>query len=266
MREFEYVEGNLRRLLAYYARSRSVGETSENDGLALSFCGRDYPMFNTAALTLPAPVSRRDLEARLGQAFVYFQARRVRWSCWICREFLEPAIRLSCTSIVNDLGFRLLNDLPGMVTDNASSPTRILPKVTFSPVTDMASRMAFCHINSAAFELPSTIVRDVYGADEAWRHGLSGWVAFSGTEPVATAATLADKHSVGLYSVGVVPRARHRGFAEAITRHAIEQATQHAGVNRIILQSSPSGYKLYRRLNFREVTRFLVYSAPETLG
>jgi ribosomal protein S18 acetylase RimI-like enzyme len=152
-----------------------------------------------------------------------------------------------------------------MVTDTTPSPTRALPNVTFSQVTDMASRMAFCHINSAAFELPLTIVRDVYGDDEAWHHALSGWVAFSGAEPVATAATLADEHSVGLYSVGVVPRARHRGFAEAITRHAIEQATRHTSVNRIILQSSPSGYRLYRRLNFREVTRFLVYSAPETL-
>lgn len=264
MREFDYVEANLRRLLAYYARSRASGETAENDGLALSFCGSDYAMFNTAALTAPVPLSRNDLETRLRRAFDYFQARRVRWSCWICRELLEPSIRTSCSSFVQALGFHLLSDLPGMMAESLTPPTRILPSATFAPVADEASRLAFCQINSAAFDLPLAIVRDVYGPEEAWRHGLSGWVAFSGSEPVATAATLADEFSVGVYSVGVVPRARHRGFAETITRHAIGEANRHAKVNRIILQSSPPGYRLYRRLSFREVTRFLVFSAPET--
>ena len=263
MREFEYVEGNLRRLLAYYAHSRETGETAESNGLVLSFCGSDYPMFNTAMLAAPAPVSRHSLEARLLKALSYFAERHVRWSCWICRDLLEASVRSTCSSIFQRLGFRLISDLPGMITEQHPPPARILPKVTFTPVGDSSSRLAFCQINAAAFDLPLAIIRDVYDTEEAWHHGLSGWVAFHGSEAVAIAATLADGNSVGLYSVGVAPHARRRGFAEAVTRHALDQSRRHAGVDRVILQSSISGYRLYKHLNFREVTRFLVYGAPE---
>ena len=49
------------------------------------------------------------------------------------------------------------------------------------------------------------------------------------------------------------------GYAEALVRGVVEQERKETGLERVVLQSTETGYALYRRMGFRDVTRFSVY-------
>jgi ribosomal protein S18 acetylase RimI-like enzyme len=63
----------------------------------------------------------------------------------------------------------------------------------------------------------------------------------------------------GIYSVGTLPEFRGRGFGVAVTRAAIEEARRR-GYRLCVLQSSPKGYPLYRRLGFRDCGQVCRYT------
>jgi ribosomal protein S18 acetylase RimI-like enzyme len=77
---------------------------------------------------------------------------------------------------------------------------------------------------------------------------------------------------VGVYSLGTVPAHRHKGYGEALLRAALaqERAAQERAVQEnaaqddrvnlpLVLESTDAGYRLYRRIGFRDVTNFTVY-------
>jgi ribosomal protein S18 acetylase RimI-like enzyme len=61
---------------------------------------------------------------------------------------------------------------------------------------------------------------------------------------------------VGIYSLGTIPAQRHKGYGEALLRAAV--AKEDAGAP-LVLESTEAGYRLYRRIGFRDVTNFTVY-------
>jgi ribosomal protein S18 acetylase RimI-like enzyme len=52
---------------------------------------------------------------------------------------------------------------------------------------------------------------------------------------------------------------RRKGYGEALMRAALDVVRQRTGHDTTILQSTEAGYSLYRRMGFRDVTRFTVY-------
>jgi hypothetical protein len=46
---------------------------------------------------------------------------------------------------------------------------------------------------------------------------------------------------------------------EATVRTVVAEMQRRTGIDRIVLQSTEAGYALYRRLGFRDATRFTVY-------
>ena len=97
----------------------------------------------------------------------------------------------------------------------------------------------------------------------AWGDGLQAWVGYQQQLPVATTVTAVRAGITGIYSVSTHPAYRRRGYAEVVMRHAMAEAQRASGINRFVLQSSPAGRNLYRKMGFRKISRFLVFS---TLG
>ena len=108
--------------------------------------------------------------------------------------------------------------------------------------------------------MPPPWFREVFDNDTVWDR-FAGYVAYADGEPVSTAAVVMGNDAIGVYNVATVPeRASGSGYGEAVMRYAVEDARRQHGVERVILQSTPAGYRLYRRMGFREVTRVAVYS------
>jgi len=72
-------------------------------------------------------------------------------------------------------------------------------------------------------------------------------------------ALVENDATLGVYSLATLPEDRRLGYGEALLRSAVEQARQDMRVERVVLQSSDAGHSLYRRMGFRETTKFSVF-------
>ena len=77
-------------------------------------------------------------------------------------------------------------------------------------------------------------------------------------EPLATSmlATTAEVGLAGVYSVATRPAHRGRGFGTEVTAAALNAAVRQ-GYETAVLEPSPSGVRLYRRMGFELVTTYL---------
>ncbi len=63
-----------------------------------------------------------------------------------------------------------------------------------------------------------------------------------------------------MYSLATTPSLRRQGYGEALLRAAVGGDVSGApAYRRLVLQSTEAGYALYRRMGFRDATKFTVY-------
>ncbi len=261
MREFEVVERNLSHALCCFARAAPEGGIDRLPGVLLANAAVACPVFNAALLEGRVTVGG-ELERRVAAARFYYEARGLRWSFWLCHDLLPPALRGGLGEVFSRHGLGMAARCPGMTAAALPlSPGREVPGLSFRPVQDEETRTAFCRITAACFRVPLKTSTTIYAHPQAWRDGLEGWIGFLRGRPVASAATIVAAGAIGLYSVATLPEHQRRGIGEQITRHALAAAREQTGLERMVLQSTPQGVSLYRRLGFRDVARFTVFAS-----
>lgn len=261
MSSVEPVEQNLRCALRAFAGATGVGECREMPGLLIAAAGLDCAVFNAALLTPPAAADANEFERRLLSAAVHYQARGLPWSFWLSEDLLHRGVRREAERILTRCGLATVNVCPGMIADRIAPPGASVPGMEFRPVTEADVRTAFCHVMGAAFMLPFEIARAIYGTEHVWRAGFQGWVGYADGDAVTTAAVLPSGDVLGVYAVATLPAWRRRGYAEAVTRHALEQAWRSTGIARSVLQSTRAGLVLYRKMGYRQTTSIAVYQS-----
>ena len=92
-----------------------------------------------------------------------------------------------------------------------------------------------------------------------WR----AFVVYEREQPVSAAALLLSHGIAGIYWVATSAAARGRGYGALVTRHVSHEAFK-LGARVVILQASPFGEPSYRRLGFREFTRYPLFLAAKT--
>ena len=250
---------NLRCAMGEYARSTEQGATLDLGPAGAFSSGVDYGVFNALVLSDPVPSSR--LAALLDEGAAFYRARGVAWSCWLDEAMVDPAGGPEAARRLESHGLRWIAEHEGMMADPLRPHRRGLPAVTVHLVADAQTREDFIHVCSKVFLLPEAITRLIYGSAPFWNGAMRGWVGYDAGQPVCTAVSAADQTSVGLYSVATMPGHRRRGYGEAITRHAFGEAAARSGLSRSILQSTPAGLKLYRRMGYRARTRITVWTS-----
>jgi len=148
---------------------------------------------------------------------------------------------------------------PGMLAEALKPPVRALPALECRPVRDAAARAAFAEITANSFDIPYMVARSVYSREQAWQGDYHGFVGVVNGQVVAIAAMVAAAGALGVYSLATVPAFRRKGYGEALLRAAAGEMSRRTGLTRLVLQSTEAGYELYRRMGFRDVTRFTVY-------
>jgi len=255
--EVRAVANNLLQALRFFGHARASSEIQDLPGVSLIFCGLNYAAFNAALMSQPVEGDGGELSRLIQMSAQQFDSRNLRWTCWVCDDFLSRRALRDADRIFNRYGLRPLTQAPGMYTRKLLPPSRKLPPVEVRPVTDSTTRTAFAEIMSVAFEIPSGVCTAVYGSEFAWTGDLRGYVGFANGRPVTTAAAMLTGDVIGLYSVATLPAYRRLGYAEAIMRQVIQEA----GVEGTVLQSTRSGLSLYEKMGYRMVTNFNVYIA-----
>jgi ribosomal protein S18 acetylase RimI-like enzyme len=255
------VERNARNLavsLSFY------GRVSEVAGVALITAPVKYSVFNIGLLAAPvAEGLQGEFARRVGVARDHFEGLNAPWSFWVCEDYLSRRDLRQMHRIFRELGLEPIGDPPGMELPDFAPPRRALPEPEMRQVADAETREGFAQLAQACFRLPAGFARAAYGSEEAWRHPLSMWTAWEGGRAVASAATVAAHGALGIYSVGTLPELRGRGYAEAVMRKAVAEARAQGAQGPLVLQSSPAGLNLYRKLGFRTTTRYAVFATPE---
>lgn len=250
---------NLLTAMRFFGSGRKTGEIRDLPGVCVVSCGLNYAAFNAALLSEPLGLDPNQLRHRIEAPAAHFQSRNLRWTYWLCDDYLDAALRKSSRQMFNSFGLSPLTEPPGMFAERLADPKRRLPELVVRRVQDDATRRAFAQITSVAFDIPLNICRDVYGSSPAWGGDFHGYVGYVDGMAVTTTATVVAANVVGVYSVGTLPQCRGRGYAEALMRRALSIEKEASGFEETVLQATNSGRALYERMGYRKITRFSVY-------
>ncbi len=251
------VSRNLCHAMGAYAGSSVAGRRIDQPGLTIVDSGLDYAAFNAAILSEPLPAA--DLVDRMSDAARYFHASRRPWGCWVCDDLVAPSARAGIAECANKLKIRLSAEHQGMISERLLPAARPEPDIEYRAADTRETQADFAAVCAEVFGLPRSVARAVYGSERFWTAGLRGWVGYSRKQPVSIASVGVAAGVIGLYSVGTLPSFRHRGIGEAITRHVVREGSPAGERLRVVLQSTPAGLSLYRRIGFEPVTRVTVY-------
>jgi GNAT superfamily N-acetyltransferase len=257
---FRGLADNLRHSFRVLARIKARGHVVELPGVSIASLGVAFQMFNAAFMSQPVD-NEAELERRLAVAAEFFQTRGTRWSFWICEDWLATGVRRKLSRMCNDYGLRLASDMPGMMAEELRAPSRKLPPLDVRLVRSEETLEHFRKIGSASFHVPQTWFAEVFDLDVAARQEFVCWVGYASGVPVATAATVSSHGVIGVYNVSTAPEFRKRGYAETITRQAIDSALRETEAEGVILQSTSQGLRLYEHMGFEIVSRVLVYNS-----
>ncbi len=257
MTAFLAIDENLRAAMQFFGRASGSGDVADLGGSIAIFSGLDYGVFNIGLLT--RRVAEGELESRLNELGRFFRERTLRWSMWVCEDQLDSPVRRRERQIFANYGMRPISQPPGMLARELLPPAFALPKLEIRKVADAATRIAFTELTSLCFEIPYTVAHAVYSREAAWQGDYQGFVGYVEGKAVSIIALVEAADVIGVYSLATAPGLRRRGYAEALLRATVGQISERAGVERVILQSTEAGYALYKRMGFRDVTRFTVY-------
>jgi ribosomal protein S18 acetylase RimI-like enzyme len=258
--DFHPVEANLRECFRLLAFERERGDVLEVAGVTIASAGVAFQMFNAAFLNGPVETAA-DFERRIEAAARHFAARRLRWSFWLCEDWIPKSLRRKAGAIFQRSGLYLSAEMPGMAAEHLGGVA--VPERGFElrQAFSGAALRDFREIGALCFHVPPAWFGEVFDSEMARRPGFLGWVAYQDGVPIGTAAAVVAAGVTGLYNIAVLPEYRRRGYGSAITRLAVEAAMRWNGGNGVILQASTQGLRIYERMGFRTVTRVLVYNS-----
>jgi ribosomal protein S18 acetylase RimI-like enzyme len=84
------------------------------------------------------------------------------------------------------------------------------------------------------------------------------YIGFLDGTPGATSALVLDSGVAGIYAVATIPEARHKGIGSIMTVLPLLEARQ-LGYRVGVLQASPMGYPIYRKIGFKDVCTYRLY-------
>lgn len=254
---YSVVEQNLRAAMRCYGRIGSGSEARDYPGITVTSSGLDLSVFNSAMLTSATD----NLGPLIATAGVHFRERRLGWTFWLCEDLLPPAMRDGPThNLFRSNGMLRVAQTPGMYTNSLKPRAKPRAPMTFCRVKDTRTRSEFAHIASVVFSLAYPTAIKIYGALGLWQGPVYGWVGYLKGQPVSVVTIVVAAEALGVYSLGTLPQHQGCGFGETLLRHAIEEARQHTGIERSVLQATAQGMNLYLRMGYRVVTRFTIFS------
>lgn len=231
-------------------------EVVEIDGLLLAFANVADPPVNSA-LVISEP---SDPAAALVTAEAEFRKRERVFGMDVAAG-RHPSV----DKAVRSAGFSLLFSWPAMAARVDDLPERSLPEgVRVEPVSDAQDASAVARVERSLLdptelEDSSGIAERFYGPGSYGVEGAQAFVAWEGSEPVGIASAHLREGAVGILGVGVVPRARRRGIASALS----VTAARAFPADLAWLHAAEGAQSMYTQLGFREVAEWEVWVRPD---
>jgi ribosomal protein S18 acetylase RimI-like enzyme len=244
----------------FFARSSPAGEVLELPEVSIASSNVTWSMMNTAFL--PSPVETEEaLEKAATVAARYFVPKGRGWMLALCEDWVPPRLRERAEELFSVHGLKLSMVATGMVAERLVPAMRPLPTLQVRHATDSAGRCHIADINARCYDMPLAVGREAFDVQAMFSGDNKGYVGFRQDEAASTAAVMRVDDVAYISMVATLPSHRQLGCAEAVMRHALEEARRAWGIERTVLHATPAGMPVYRRMGYRPVTRFHFYMA-----
>lgn len=157
------------------------------------------------------------------------------------------------------LGLREVEPIPGMVAPAASLNDLPETGMTIERVTAGSRLHELQAVAEAGFEVPPGAMAALYTEGLIATSGTSWYLGNADGDLVSTGIGVQVDDTVGIFSVATPPAQRRRGYGAAITAHAAADGFER-GARLAWLQSSPQGEPVYRRMGFRQVETYNLFT------
>jgi ribosomal protein S18 acetylase RimI-like enzyme len=161
-------------------------------------------------------------------------------------------------------GLQLGGDSPSMSVDltSVSGGVDEIEGLTIQLVQNGAELSSWCDVLIGIFGFPAFVSQALFNFLDIPGYSqdapIKNFMGFENGKLVAVSSLLLAGGVAGIYNVGTLPEARHRGFGRAITLAPILEARD-LGYRVGVLQSSDMGFGLYSKIGFKEYCKFSRY-------
>ena len=226
----------------------------EQDGLMCIFGGTTYPIFTNCVIRLDRQIPAVEVITR---AKSWFQSHARDFTIYTYGEQDRDLEEQLCSAQVQQLF-----DTPVMVLDSEVTLPDIPTSVEIRVAANEKEILDMRYVNSLGFETLE-VPREHTEAIFEVPHRLLcpkiiTYIAYLDGQPVSTAMAIMTELVAGIYWVSTTPQARGRGLSTICTSLA-SNAGLKRGARVAILQASPMGESVYRRIGYRSVARMKCY-------
>ncbi|HPD56069.1 MAG TPA: GNAT family N-acetyltransferase [Smithellaceae bacterium] len=190
----------------------------------------------------------------------YYHNLNLRFWWWLYPRGDTPRTR----DLLAAAGMDLIAQIPCMVADLdiKALEENIPAQITVSEVKSNKDLPLWADISFRGFQMPER-TRDEYNAfvlsfAQSNRRAQKLFLVYVDGNPAATSLLFTDKETAGIYYVATLPEFRNKGLGFHVTLAAM-RAAKDAGHKKVILQATPAGEKVYRRIGFQEICRAQIY-------
>jgi len=174
----------------------------------------------------------------------------------------EPWVPAEWEQVALEEGFAMALNMTGMAADHLLPPRRALPELAYRRVSDETTARDLAMINAQAYGIPADLFECMCNL-HLWHADSFGYVGYSGEKAVTSAAVFPVCGTMYIALVATVPESHGKGYAEAVMRHAIEQASRAMGPARMTLHASDMGRPVYRAMGFEAGARVMLLSPSD---
>ncbi|MBL8214523.1 MAG: GNAT family N-acetyltransferase [Bryobacterales bacterium] len=233
----------------YAARQSKVGSMRASVGLEAAWVNSTLPFCNGTFLTA-APADAADLVRQLEAAKADAAPHALPWALFTYDPHFENL------AIPAESGFARVMGVRVMTADIArlAAPRRPLPALDFRRVTDDTGARHALDLNMQAYGMPSEMTESVLatGAFFGDPSREFGFVGYANGTPVSTASAVLIDGWLYVALVATMPGHQKNGYAEAVMRHALQQAAKATNVTRTSLDATDAGAPLYAQMGYTE--------------
>jgi ribosomal protein S18 acetylase RimI-like enzyme len=178
----------------------------------------------------------------------------------ITRRGRTPA----CDEAAERIGLIVSEELPGMALTRDELRAVDVPDLEVVRVATSDELAQALAIATEGFGAPTDLFAPLYDARFAQIEGFEYYLGRVGGVDVTTAAGYTIGDAIGIFNVATPEAHRGRGYGAAVTVEAVRRGFD-AGAEFAWLQSSAIGHSVYRRIGFRDVETYLLWTAPEAV-
>jgi ribosomal protein S18 acetylase RimI-like enzyme len=190
----------------------------------------------------------------------YYSKINLRFWWWLYPRGDTPQSR----DLLAGAGMDLIAQIPCMAADLdiKALEEKIPAQITIAEVKSNDDLLLWADISFRGFQMPER-AREQYSAfvlsfARGEKQAQRLFLAYVDRNPAATSLLFVNKETAGIYYVATLPEFRSKGLGFYVTLAAMN-AAKNAGYKKIILQATPAGEKVYRRIGFQEICRAQIY-------